>query len=163
MIRTDSTSQCALSQTPIRCRPCCGTGYNLCASCKGRGQSDSAWLWAVVTREELINRDELQARRARVEREALLSGGGGAMTGAGAPRQQRGDDAGERRRARRGLSCASCAGRGRVKCTLCKATGLENNWLFQPKAEGGGWGPRGQLLLDDDDDDDDGPRRGKAV
>lgn len=78
----------------------------------------------------LISKDELQARRARQERE--------------------GDIVKRRPKSSPGMECASCAGRGRTGCTLCNATGLENNWLFQPKKEGGGWGPRGVLLEADD-------------
>eukprot|EP00959_Pyramimonas_sp_CCMP1952_P455008 9470870-Pyramimonas_sp.AAC.3 len=38
--------------------------------------------------------------------------------------------------------CARC---GRVRCPHCKATGIQNNWLFAPAREGErGWGPRGE-------------------
>jgi len=41
--------------------------------------------------------------------------------------------------------CEKCARVGRVRCPHCKATGLQNNWLFSPAREGErGWGPRGE-------------------
>eukprot|EP00878_Enallax_costatus_P011461 GHUV01011965.1.p1 GENE.GHUV01011965.1~~GHUV01011965.1.p1 ORF type:complete len:157 (+),score=27.58 GHUV01011965.1:406-876(+) len=39
-------------------------------------------------------------------------------------------------------SCTHCSKRGRCRCDECKATGLKNNWLWQPAADPG-WGPRG--------------------
>ncbi|QDZ25027.1 hypothetical protein HOP50_15g75700 [Chloropicon primus] len=43
----------------------------------------------------------------------------------------------------KGTRCPRCEGDGCVDCGECKATGIRNNWLFQP-AEDPGWGPRGE-------------------
>jgi len=44
----------------------------------------------------------------------------------------------------RSEECAVCKGEGLVPCGACKATGIANNWLFQP-AKNPGWGPRGEV------------------
>lgn len=44
----------------------------------------------------------------------------------------------------KGVCCSTCEGEGCTKCSACNATGIANNWLFQP-AKDPGWGPRGEL------------------
>ena len=43
----------------------------------------------------------------------------------------------------KGERCETCDGEGILACQECNATGIKNNWLFQP-AKDPGWGPRGE-------------------
>jgi len=135
---------------PIRCARCRGMGWTVCANCKGRGKTGCPPLmYATVERRAKMRRSTASDE---ADSEVPIDGSCDGVMIAGPPRPREGaptcDDPETEAAYAPGLAerlsyCRECGGKGRCGCDACNRTGIENNWLYGPAANGG-WGARGQ-------------------